>query len=113
MTTQTTTTPPRAAGTEGAAGLEAPAGTEGADADPEAAIARARADIDALDEEIVRLLRRRMALSEGVQHIRMARGGRRTDLARENEVLRRWHAELGQPGTALAMTLLELCRGRV
>ncbi|GAA3868996.1 chorismate mutase [Streptomyces sedi] len=108
MTTQTTTTtPPRAAADPGGSAPEGP------DADPEAAIARARADIDALDEEIVRLLRRRMALSEGVQHIRMARGGRRTDLARENEVLRRWHAELGQPGTALAMTLLELCRGRV
>lgn len=79
---------------------------------PEAVIAGARAEIDALDDEIVRLVRRRMALSDRVQRTRLASGGRRINLARENEVLSRWRGELGQPGTTLAMTLLELCRGR-
>ncbi|MDT0265223.1 chorismate mutase [Streptomyces sp. DSM 44915] len=82
-------------------------------ADPAAVIAGARAEIDALDTEIVRLVRHRMTLSARVQHARMASGGRRVQLARENEVLRRWRAELGVPGTTLAMTLLELCRGRI
>ncbi|KAB8167251.1 chorismate mutase [Streptomyces sp. 3MP-14] len=81
--------------------------------DPEAVIDQARAGIDALDAEIVRLVRERMALSERVQRTRMANGGRRISLARENAVLRRWRHELGEPGTTLAMTLLELCRGRV
>jgi hypothetical protein len=31
--------------------------------------------------------------------------------ARENEVVRRWRDELGRPGAAIAMALLELGRG--
>ncbi|UED84573.1 chorismate mutase [Streptomyces profundus] len=87
--------------------------TEPAGDDPETVIAQGRAEIDALDAEIVRLVRARVAVSERVQRVRLANGGRRVHLARENEVLRRWREELGQPGTALAMTLLELSRGRV
>ncbi|RMI35999.1 chorismate mutase [Streptomyces triticirhizae] len=93
--------------------LTDPAPDRTTDQDPEAVIAEARAGIDALDAEIVRLVRERMALSERVQRTRMANGGRRINLARENAVLRRWRGELGEPGTTLAMTLLELCRGRV
>ena len=40
-------------------------------------------------------------------------GDPRVQLSREMEVLARYRAELGRPGTAMAMTLLELSRGRV
>ncbi len=35
------------------------------------------------------------------------------NLSREMEVLGRYREALGKPGTALAMTLLEMCRGRI
>jgi chorismate mutase len=75
-------------------------------------IAADRRLIDDLDARLVALVRERMAVSERVQRARIAAGGRRVHLARENEILRRYRAELGEPGTRLAMTLLELCRGR-
>ncbi|WP_330332088.1 chorismate mutase [Streptomyces sp. NBC_00536] len=48
-----------------------------------------------------------------IQDARIAAGGRRVHLSRENEVLSHWSSALGKSGTALAMTLLELSRGRV
>ncbi len=74
-------------------------------------ITDARGRIDALDEQIIALVRERMAVSAGIQGARMATGGRRVNLSREMEVLARYRAELGRPGTAMAMTLLELSRG--
>jgi chorismate mutase len=76
-------------------------------------IDEARREIDALDGRILALIRERMAVSERIQRTRIASGGRRVNLAREMEILRRYREELGRPGTQLAMTLLELCRGRV
>jgi chorismate mutase len=78
----------------------------------EAEIDAARREIDALDGRIVALIRERMAVSERIQATRLASGGRRVHLAREMEILRRYREELGRPGTQLAMTVLELCRGR-
>jgi chorismate mutase len=75
-------------------------------------IDEARREIDALDGRIVALIRERMAVSESIQRTRLAGGGRRVNLAREMEILRHYREELGRPGTQLAMTLLELCRGR-
>ncbi len=54
-----------------------------------------------------------MAVSTVIQDARITSGGRRVHLSREMEVLSHWSDALGKPGTALAMTLLELCRGRV
>lgn len=54
-----------------------------------------------------------MAVSAGIQRARIDSGGRRVHLSREMDILRRYSEQLGRPGTALAMTLLELCRGRV
>lgn len=76
-------------------------------------IGDARERIDALDERIIALVQERTAVSAVVQQARIAAGGRRVSLARENEILGRYRAELGKPGTALAMTLLELSRGRL
>ncbi|MEU3519257.1 chorismate mutase [Streptomyces sp. NPDC006654] len=82
---------------------------------PEAAgvISGARERIDALDDRIIGLIQERMAVSAVVQEARIASGGRRVNLSREMEILSHWSDALGKPGTALAMTLLELCRGRV
>ncbi|WP_241562056.1 chorismate mutase [Streptomyces hoynatensis] len=79
---------------------------------PEAVIAAARGRIDELDGRIIALIRERMAVSAHVQRTRLAAGGRRVHLAREMEILRHYREGLGRPGTQLAMTLLELCRGR-
>lgn len=81
--------------------------------DAERVIAEARQRIDALDTRIIELVHERMAASGQVQQARMGAGGRRVHLAREMEILRAYGDALGRPGTALAMTLLELCRGRV
>ncbi|MFJ2648792.1 chorismate mutase [Streptomyces sp. NPDC087420] len=82
---------------------------------PEAAdlIGDARERIDALDDRIIGLVQERMAVSAAVQRARMSSGGRRIHLSRENEILGRYRDALGRPGTALAMTLLELSRGRI
>ncbi len=112
--TATATTP--------AATAPAPAarpGTPGADRtgarSPEAAdvIAGARDRIDALDDRIIGLIQERMAVSAVVQDARVSSGGRRVHLSREMEILGRYRDALGRPGTALAMTMLELCRGRI
>ncbi|MGW1282998.1 chorismate mutase [Streptomyces sp. NPDC002586] len=79
----------------------------------EATVADARERIDALDDRIIGLIQERMAVSTVVQEARIASGGRRVHLSREMEILGRYREALGKPGTGLAMTLLELCRGRV
>ncbi|WP_431950392.1 chorismate mutase [Actinacidiphila sp. bgisy167] len=84
----------------------------GPGADPGAVIAQARERIDDLDARIIALVQERMTVSAGIQRTRIESGGRRVHLSREMEVLRRYGDPLGRPGTALAMTLLELCRGR-
>lgn len=78
-----------------------------------AAIGADRARIDDLDRRIIALVRERVAVSAAIQRARIASGGRRVALARETEVITAYSGQLGRPGTTLAMTLLELCRGRV
>ncbi|MFF9311279.1 chorismate mutase [Streptomyces sp. NPDC014748] len=132
MTAATTTatattaaaTPSAAAATAGAvttgavstAGTAAvsPADRTGARTDEAASvISGARERIDALDDRIIGLVQERMAVSAVVQEARIGSGGRRVNLAREMEILGRYRDALGKPGTALAMTLLELCRGKI
>ncbi|PCG82162.1 chorismate mutase [Streptomyces sp. WZ.A104] len=76
-------------------------------------IGGARERIDALDDRIIGLVQERMAVSAVIQEARITSGGRRVNLSRETAVLGHYRDALGKPGTALAMTLLELCRGRV
>ncbi|MFI9721436.1 chorismate mutase [Streptomyces sp. NPDC052396] len=82
---------------------------------PEAAgmITDARERIDELDGRIIGLIQERMAVSSAIQRERIGSGGRRISFSREMEVLHHYSEQLGRSGTALAMTLLELCRGRV
>ncbi|HEY5837314.1 chorismate mutase [Streptomyces sp.] len=68
--------------------------------------------MDELDSRLIALVRERMTVSGEIQAARIGSGGRRVHLAREMEILRTYGEALGKPGTALAMTLLELCRGR-
>jgi chorismate mutase len=89
-----------------------PAGPEAAAIPPETAIAEKRQRIDALDTRIIDLVRERMAVSADIQRERIGSGGRRVSLSREMQVLTHYSARLGKPGTRLAMTLLELCRGK-
>lgn len=91
-----------------------PAELTGARTDEAAAlIGGARERIDALDDRIIGLVQERMAVSAVIQEARITSGGRRVNLSRETAVLGHYRDALGKPGTALAMTLLELCRGRV
>ncbi|MFJ4901843.1 chorismate mutase [Streptomyces sp. NPDC088727] len=76
-------------------------------------IGDARARIDTLDDRIIGLVQERMAVSSVIQEARITSGGRRVNLSREMEILGQYRDALGRPGTSLAMTLLELCRGRV
>ncbi|MFJ9854156.1 chorismate mutase [Streptomyces sp. NPDC101150] len=79
----------------------------------EGLITDARSRIDDLDGRIIGLVQERMAVSAVIQRERIASGGRRVSLAREMEILAHYRNQLGKPGTALAMTLLELSRGQI
>ncbi|GAA3492626.1 chorismate mutase [Streptomyces cremeus] len=81
--------------------------------DAAALITGARGRVDALDDRIIGLVQERMAVSAVIQEARITSGGRRVNLSRETEILTRYRDALGKPGTTLALTLLELCRGRV
>ncbi|MFF8450935.1 chorismate mutase [Streptomyces leeuwenhoekii] len=117
--TATTPTTTPAAGPRPSAPAVDPAGDRIGDRTgartPEAAdvISGARERIDALDDRIIGLVQERMAVSAVIQEARISSGGRRVNLSREMEVLGHYREALGKPGTALAMTLLELCRGRI
>ncbi|MFF4187556.1 chorismate mutase [Streptomyces sp. NPDC001691] len=82
-------------------------------AGPEAAIAELRSSIDVLDAEILVLLERRRTLSEAVQRVRLTAGGRRTEFSRENVIINRYADRFGRPGSAIAMKILEICRGTI
>jgi chorismate mutase len=77
-----------------------------------AAIANFRTEIDYLDAEILRLVKRRAEISRQVGAARIAAGGPRIVYNREMDVLARYR-ELGPEGRELAMILLRLGRGRL
>lgn len=77
-------------------------------ADPD--IAELRTEIDWLDAEILRLVKRRVEVSQTIGAARMAAGGTRIVVNREMDVLARYR-ELGTEGRKLAMALLALGRG--
>ncbi|MFD5163214.1 chorismate mutase [Streptomyces hawaiiensis] len=70
-----------------------------------------RADLDLVDAEIRALVGRRRELSREIQRIRQAAGGTHTDLTREMRVISPYTEAYGRQGTAIAMALLEICRG--
>jgi chorismate mutase len=87
--------------TNGIAGNPPPAAEE---------IDELRKEIDWLDAEILRLVKRRAEVSRTIGAARMAAGGPRIVYNREIDVLARYR-DLGVEGRKLAMALLELGRG--
>jgi len=73
-------------------------------------IGELRKEIDMLDAEILRLVKRRIEVSKTIGAARMAAGGPRIVYNREIDVLARYR-ELGPEGRRLAMALLNLGRG--
>jgi len=73
-------------------------------------IGELRKEIDWLDAEILRLVKRRIEVSKTIGEARMAAGGPRIVYNREIDVLARYR-ELGPEGRRLAMALLNLGRG--
>lgn len=83
-----------------------------ADVPTEDEIPALRAEIDHLDAEILRLIKRRSEISQRVGAARMAAGGPRIVYNREMAILERF-ADLGADGRELGMILLRLGRGRL
>lgn len=71
-----------------------------------------RLEIDAIDAELVRLIKRRTAISHAIGAARMKLGGPRVVHSREIKILDRFR-DLGQPGVDLALMLLDLGRGKL
>jgi chorismate mutase len=76
-----------------------------------AAIPTLRAQIDAMDEAILRLVAERAKLSGRIQRARMNSGGTRVELGRERVIMDAYRATLGPQGPALADAVLQVCRG--
>ncbi|MGY1641602.1 chorismate mutase [Geodermatophilus sp. SYSU D00703] len=82
-------------------------------ADADDRIAELREQIDDCDAEIIRLVQRRLAVSQQIGELRRAAGGTRLSLAREQQVLARFQDALGRDGASLGMMLLRQGRGRL
>ena len=85
---------------------QAPTASEAAEAIPVL-----RAQIDAMDEAILRLVAERAKLSRRIQVARMNAGGTRVELGRERVILDAYRTALGPQGPALADAVLQVCRG--
>jgi chorismate mutase len=70
-----------------------------------------RQRIDEVDAALIALWQERAELSREIGTARMAAGGTRLVLAREQAVLARFRAALGADGTRLGMLLLQAGRG--
>jgi chorismate mutase len=86
--------------------------TENAAVDTADDIDALRVEIDHIDAEILRLVKRRTEVSKRIGRARMAAGGPRIVYSREMAVLARFR-ELGSEGRDLALLLLRLGRGRL
>lgn len=86
--------------------------TQAQDTEGAADLDSLRTEIDSLDAEILRLVKRRVEVSSAIGAARMAAGGTRIVYNREMDVLARYR-ELGPEGRQLAMALLNLGRGRL
>lgn len=90
------------------------AGTDATTPEPpvDTTIDELRTEIDHLDAEILRLVRRRTEVAKAIGAARMTSGGTRIVHNREIAVLERYR-DLGPEGAQLAMILLNLGRGRL
>lgn len=74
-------------------------------------ITELRRRIDEIDQNLINLWLERAAISQEVGATRVAAGGTRLVLAREQEILARFREALGADGTQLAMLILRAGRG--
>lgn len=77
-----------------------------------AAVAKLRAEIDEIDAELISIVQRRIAVSKQIQAVRMSHGGPRRQHSRELKIVNAYVEGLGRGGSQLALTVLELSRGR-
>lgn len=84
----------------------------GEDAPTAEEIQSLRGEIDTLDAEILRLVKRRVEVSKKIGAARMAAGGTRIVYNREMDVLARYR-ELGPEGRQFALALLNMGRGKL
>ena len=72
-----------------------------------------RTRIDEIDAALIRLWLERAAISQEVGATRVAAGGTRLVLAREQQIVTRFREALGADGVQLAMLILRAGRGRL
>jgi chorismate mutase len=90
-------------------GVPVTAGNEGADEH----ISALRRRLDEIDHQLIELWRERATISHEVGVTRVAAGGTRLVLAREQEILARFREALGADGTQLALLILRAGRGKL
>ena len=78
---------------------------------PADVITQQRERINDLDRQIVDLLAQRKEASEAVQRARTSTGGGRVDPAREQVIIDKYRAKLGDGGEKIAKAMLEAFRG--
>jgi chorismate mutase len=76
-------------------------------------IAGLRRRLDEIDQKLIELWRERAEISHEVGVTRVAAGGTRLVLAREQEILNRFREALGADGTQLALLILRAGRGKL
>ncbi|SCL40985.1 chorismate mutase [Micromonospora pallida] len=76
-----------------------------------ARIVAIRERIDEIDQQLIDLWQERAGLSQQVGRTRMASGGTRLVLSREQAILERFRTALGADGVQLALLLLRAGRG--
>ena len=74
-------------------------------------ISELRTRINDVDDELIRLWQERAAISHQVGVARMAAGGTRLVLAREQQIIDKYRNALGAEGAQLAMLVLRAGRG--
>ncbi len=98
-------------GSTGTATTGVPSSAENAGADEQIAALRRR--LDEIDQKLIELWQERAAISHEVGVTRVAAGGTRLVLAREQEILNRFRNALGADGTQLALLILRAGRGKL
>lgn len=78
----------------------------------DATVAKLRQEIDEIDAELISIVQRRIAVSKQIQAVRMSHGGPRRQHSRELKIVNAYVDGLGRGGSQLALTVLELSRGR-
>jgi chorismate mutase len=88
-----------------------PTSVENAGADEHITALRQR--LDEIDQKLIELWRERAEISHEVGATRVAAGGTRLVLAREQQILNRFRDALGADGTQLALLILRAGRGKL